>query len=78
MWSQIERQVQRFSPYKAYGPDKIANIVIQKCIDIIIDHLLFIYRAILKLSKYYGPWKEFITMVLRKPRKPSYETLKAY
>jgi hypothetical protein len=66
------------SPYKAYGPDEIANIVLQKCVDVLIDYLLFIYRAILKLGKYYDPWRNFDTVVLRKPGKPNYETPKAY
>jgi len=75
---QIERQIRRLSPYKAYGPDEIPNIVLQKCLDLIIDHLYRIYRAILKMGKYYDPWREFVTVVLRKPGKPSYETPKAY
>ena len=76
--NQIERQIRRLSPYKAYGPDEIPNIVLQKCLDLITDYLLHIYRAIIKIGKYYGPWREFITVVLRKPGKPSYETPKAY
>lgn len=31
----------------------------------------------MKLGIYYGPWQEFVTVVLRKPGKPSYETPKA-
>ena len=27
---------------------------------------------------YYDPWKDFTTVVLRKPGKPRYDTLKAY
>ena len=75
---QVERHVRRLSPYKAYGPDEIANVVLQKCLDIIVDYILFIYRAILNLGKYYDPWREFNTVVLRKPGKPNYETPKAY
>ena len=75
---QIERQIQRLSPYKAYGPDEIPNIVLQRCADLILDHLLFIYRAILQLGKYYDLWRESTSMVLRKPGKPSYDVPKAY
>jgi hypothetical protein len=32
----------------------------------------------LELNIYYDPWREFTTIVLRKPGKPSYETPKAY
>jgi ribonuclease HI len=75
---QIERQIRRLSPYKAYGPDEIPNIVLQRCLDLIIDYLYHIYRAIIKLSAYYNPWREFTTVVLRKPGKPNYQTPKAY
>jgi ribonuclease HI/exonuclease III len=75
---QIKRQILRLSPYKAYGPDEIPNIVLQKCLEIIVDHLYHIYGSILKLGKYYDPWREFTTVILRKPGKPNYETPKAY
>jgi hypothetical protein len=65
-------------PYKAHGPDGIPNIVLQKCVDIIIDRLTSIYRAILDLNLYYNPWREFTTVVLRKPGKPNYEMPKAH
>ena len=75
---QIKNQVQRLSPYKAYGSNSIANMVLQRCLDLIILHLLHIFQATLKLGTYYGLWKESITVVLRKPGKPNYEISKAY
>ena len=75
---QIKRQIGQLSPYKAYGPDEIPNVVLQRCADLITDHLLYIFRAILRLGKYYDPWREFTSVVLRKPGKPSYDVLKAY
>ena len=75
---QIEEQIRRLSPYKAPGQDEIQNIVLQKCLDLILDYLLHIFRAILNLGTYYDPWRESITIILRKPGKPSYETAKAY
>jgi hypothetical protein len=44
----------------------------------IADRLLKIYRAILKLQEFINPWREFTTVVLRKPDKPNYEIPKAY
>ena len=76
--SQIEGDIRRLHPYKALGPDGIPNIVLQKCFDIIANHLIFIYKAILDLEEYYSPWREFTTVVLRKPDKPNYELPKAY
>jgi hypothetical protein len=75
---QVRRHVLRLSPYKATGPDEIPNIALQKTLDIIEDHLLCLFRAILKLKIYYKGWSEFTTVVLRKPGKPSYNIPKAY
>ena len=33
---------------------------------------------ILQLGRYYDPWREFTSVVLRKPGKPSYDVPKAY
>ena len=76
--SQIEKIIRKLSPYKAPGPDGIPNIVLQKCYDLIADHLLYIYQAILELDEFYDPWREFITLVIRKPDKPNYELPKAH
>ena len=75
---QIRRHITKLSPYKAHGPDGIPNVVLQKCADIIINRLFVIFKAILDLGIYYDPWREFTTVVLRKPNKPSYEITKAY
>jgi hypothetical protein len=75
---QIEKAIRRLSPFKAPGPDGIPNIVLQKCFNIIADCLLQIYRAILRLEELFDPWREFTTVVLRKPDKPNYEVPKAY
>ena len=64
---QIERTIRRLPSYKAPGPDGIPNIVLQKSFDMIADHLLYIYQAILRLGVFYDPWKEFTTIVLKKP-----------
>jgi ribonuclease HI len=74
----IEEQIHRLSPYKAPGPDGVPNVVLQKCEDLIVTHLLYIFRAILELGVYYDPWREFTTVVLRKPGKPNYEMAKAH
>jgi ribonuclease HI len=75
---QILAHIAKLSPYKAHGPDGIPNIVLQKCSDLIADRLTRIYRAIIDLGLYYDPWREFTTVVLRKPNKPNYEIPKAY
>ena len=78
MQEQIRRQLKRLKPYKAPGPDGIPNIVLTRCPDLLVNRLWYIYNAILEKEIYYAPWKYFSTVVLRKPRKPCYDTPKAY
>ena len=75
---QIKRALARLKPYKAPGPDGIPNIVLIRCADVLTDRLWYIYTAMWDRNMYYDPWKEFTTVVLRKPGKPRYDTPKAY
>jgi hypothetical protein len=75
---QLLRHVYKPSPYKAHGPDEIPNVVLQECVSLIQERLIRIYQAILNLDLYHDPWREFTTVVLRKPGKPSYVVSKAY
>ena len=52
--------------------------MLSKCANILVDRLFYIYNAILEKIIYYAPWKQSITVVLRKPGKPRYDTPKAY
>ena len=76
--AQVRRHIARLSPYKVHGPDSIPNVILQKCVELLICRLTTIFRAMIELNIYYDPWREFTTIVLRKPGKPSYETPKAY
>jgi ribonuclease HI/endonuclease/exonuclease/phosphatase family metal-dependent hydrolase len=75
---QVQKHIAKLSPYKAHGPDGIPNVVLQRCVDMLSGRLTRIFRAVLELNTYYDPWREFTTVVLRKPGKPSYEVPKAY
>jgi len=75
---QIKAQLKKLKPYKAPGPDGIPNIVLTKCADEITDRLRYIYKAMLETRLTYKPWKEFVTVVLRKLGKPRYDTPKAF
>lgn len=74
---QIKAQLKKLKLYKAPGPDSIPNIILTKNADLIIDRMLPIYKVMLERSLMYKPWKEFMTVVLRKPGKPRYNMLKA-
>jgi len=76
--AQIKMATSKLSAYKAPGPDGIPNVVLKKSVDTIADHLYYIFRAIFELEVYPEEWRESITIVLRKPGKPSYEEPKAY
>ena len=75
---QIRQVASKLGAHKAPGPDGIPNVVLKQCIEGMIDHLYFIFRAIFELGVYPDEWRELITVVLRKPGKPSYEDPKAY
>jgi ribonuclease HI/endonuclease/exonuclease/phosphatase family metal-dependent hydrolase len=74
----LQRHIDKTSPYKAHGPDGIPNVVIKQCATLIQGRLIKIYQAILDLGIYFDQWREFTTVVLRKPGKPNYEVPKAY
>ena len=61
---QKKKKISALSPYKAPVPDKIPNIVLIKCVAVLIDHLLFIFRAVLELKVYHPRWHESTTVVL--------------
>jgi ribonuclease HI/exonuclease III len=75
---QIDRIIRKLSPFKAPGPDGIPNVVLQKSYNLIADYLSYIYQAVFDLDTFYDPWREFTTIVLKKPDKPNYEIPKAY
>ena len=50
----------------------------KNCADTLTPHLLCIYKAVFLLNTYYPAWREFNTVVLRKPGKPDYSVPKAY
>jgi hypothetical protein len=75
---QIRAQLKSIKPYKAPGPDRIPNIILSKCADLIVDRLFYIFEAMLKRKLFYKPWKVSTMVVLRKPGKPRYDIPKAY
>jgi len=75
---QIKTAARRLDAFKAPGPDGIPNVVLKKGINVLIDRLYYLFRAIFELNVYPDEWRESITVVLRKPGKPSYEEPKAY
>ncbi|KAF8545790.1 hypothetical protein OG21DRAFT_1367976, partial [Imleria badia] len=75
---QLECSINKLSPMKALGPDGIKNIIFKKCSTTLVPHLLRLFRAVFLLNMYFDPWRDFITVVLRKPGKSNYAIPKAY
>jgi hypothetical protein len=74
----IHQVIKVLNPYKAPGPDKIPNIVYIKCIDSLISHLFYIFRALFALGTYHSRWLEIMTLVLWKIGKTNYNIVKSY
>jgi hypothetical protein len=74
----IRQVIKSLSPYKAPGPDAIPNIILMKCIDALIDHLFFIFKAVPDLNTYHPSWLKSTTLVLRKIGKSSYDLANSY
>ena len=49
-----------------------------KCVDALINHLFFIFRAVFELTVYHPRWLKSITLVLQKIGKSSYDVAKSY
>lgn len=75
---QIRRNVDKLAPYKAPGEDKIPNVVIKRCIDLLIEYLFHIYGAVAQHGFYYERWRLFITVVIRKPGRGTYTVAKSF
>jgi hypothetical protein len=65
-------------PHKAPGPNGIPNIMFTKAIDMLVNHLFYIYKAVFELNIYHNRWLTSTTLVLRKPGKPAYNVPNTY
>ena len=75
---QIRETAKLLKPHKAPSLDGIPNVILIKCIDTLINHLFFIYRAAIEHNFYHDRWLLSTTLVLHKPGKPAYDVAKAY
>ncbi|KAF8799140.1 hypothetical protein BYT27DRAFT_7047700, partial [Phlegmacium glaucopus] len=76
----IREAARRLKPFKApgVGNNGIPNLVLIKSMDVLIDHLFYVYRAVFEFNVYHDRWLTSKTLVLRKPGKPAYDVAKAY
>jgi hypothetical protein len=66
------------APNKAPGPKKITNRFLKTCGEQLALVLAKLFSSCIAIGYHPKPFKDSITVVLRKPQKPSYTTAKAY
>jgi len=54
--AQIHRAISKLGPYKTPRPDGIPNIMLTKCMDLVVPHLGPLYHATFKLGIYPEQW----------------------
>lgn len=74
----ICKVIHQLKPYKVPGNNHIQNIILQKCMEVLIDHLYYIFCTILELDVYPSHWLSLLTIILHKPGKQAYNVLKVY
>ncbi|EGU72833.1 hypothetical protein FOXB_16658, partial [Fusarium oxysporum f. sp. conglutinans Fo5176] len=75
---EIEEAIEESSPFKAPGPDGIANKALHIASPWIKHHLTKIFNQSLALGYYPEHFRQSTTVVLRKPGKDNYTVPKAY
>jgi hypothetical protein len=76
--TQVKRAIDKLSPNKAPGPDEIPNHVLKRCLSTLQPHILALAQQSMSIGHFPQPFKETITLVLRKPNKPNYTKPNAY
>ena len=76
--SAIFRRLRKLRPYKAPGPDRVPNVVLQRAASDIAPALYTCLQAMLSLKYYPKAWRTWTTIVLRKPGCSDYTIAKAY
>ncbi|KAI0999644.1 hypothetical protein K3495_g8553 [Podosphaera aphanis] len=74
----IEEALRKLPNDKALGPDGIPNRLLKNCSKTLSKVLAELFNACLRLGYHPNKFKEFTTIVIRKPQKPSHDTPKSY
>lgn len=70
--SEVEEALTRLAEGKAPGPDQIPGTLLKHCRTALTKELTKIFNACLVQGYHPQKFKESVTIVLRKPQKPSY------
>src|SRR5215471_11775100 len=75
---QIIRNINKLKPHKAPGLDGHPNVLLKETDELIADYLVEIFNAVFKEDIYFDGWRDYLTVVLRKPGRPDYSMPKAF
>jgi hypothetical protein len=76
--AEIKLTIMTLSPKKVPGPDAIAFAYLQQVYAAIPDHMNAFYVILSKVGYYPWSWREATTVIIPKPNKPDYSSIKAY
>jgi hypothetical protein len=76
--TQVKRAIEKLAPNKAPGPDEIPNLILKRCLSVLEPYIQVLAQHSLITGHFPQPFKETITLVLRKPNKPNYTKPNAY
>ena len=75
---QMKRAIERLAPNKAPGSDEIPNHILKRCLSTLQSHILTLAQQSLITGHFPQPFKETITLILRKSNKSNYMKSNAY
>ncbi|KAI0993834.1 hypothetical protein K3495_g14350, partial [Podosphaera aphanis] len=76
--AEVEEALSRLADWKAPGPDKIPGILLKNCRGTLKTTLTKLFNACISQGYHPKNFKESITVVIRKPQKPRYDTPRSY
>jgi hypothetical protein len=75
---ELETALHKMAPNKAPGPDDIPTIVLHQTWPVIGNPLYSIFKTCIRIGYYPAPWREAISLILRKPKCTDYSAPNAY
>ena len=74
----VKWAIRSFEPFKAPGIDKIYPVILQRGLEQILDRLVRLFRACLRLAYVPASWQQVRVVFIPKPGRPAYDQAKAF
>jgi ribonuclease HI len=75
---ELDTALRKMAPNKAPGPDNIPVLVLRQIWSAIRKPLFDIFKTCLRIGHFPTAWREAISLILRKPKRPDYSAPNAY